>query len=80
MCHEFLTHPLLVFSLFRLCFQPFSTLLSALFGFAFSLFRLCFQPFSALLSAFFGFAFSLFRLCLSAFFGFVFQPLSAALI
>ncbi|CDA55508.1 unknown [Prevotella sp. CAG:604] len=23
MCHEFLTHPLLVFGLFRLCFQPF---------------------------------------------------------
>ena len=50
MCHEFLTHPLLVFSPFRLCFQPFSALLSAFFGFTF-------QPFSALLSAFFGFVF-----------------------
>lgn len=26
MCHEFLTHPLLFFSLCRLCFQPFSAL------------------------------------------------------
>ena len=51
MCHEFLTHPLLVFSLFRLWF-------SAFFGFGF-------QPFSALVfslfrlwfSAFFGFVF-----------------------
>ena len=34
MCHEFLTHPLLVFSLFRLC-------LSALFGFIFQPFVGC---------------------------------------
>ena len=49
MCHEFLTHPLLVFSLFRLWF-------SAFFGFGF-------QPFSALLSAFFGFGFQPFVDC-----------------
>lgn len=66
MCHEFLTHPLLFFSLCRLCF-------SAFLGFVFSLCRLCFQPLPALFSAFVGFVFP-------AFFGFAFSLLSAVLI